>query len=463
MATFLVRAYETATGTTLSASQDYFDDDEGLNHEANINKAAEAGFATGTGERTYSPGANVRRAPMGSFLARVLDVFVENGFAEPPAGQAMSTYTDVVTFDFDINAPVTWGTDVVMGADGPIVAYHHPNEDGTSGLGLVVCHDVTCSDATAQILDTGLTHDGRWPSIALTSDGVPVIAHVNDTSQAAESPSPPRPYLTYCDDAACSGSSTVLLDEGTNLSPPPEFGDYRGLGPWTSLALDADDRPIVAYHARWSEATQAAMARCNDTACTDVTYNLFGPVDAGQNMDMVLSADGNPVVVHVNGGDSHFYRSVCDDPACSSSTDTLFAGADLGEQQHAAITLGGNGFPILLYHETGEVGISVAPCTDLSNCPEHPLEGDIQRYGYWVDVTADADGFAMGAYHDSTGGVRLFDCDDQNCTDVVPVTVEDSSDDEGQWISITAGPDGEPILAYFDMAQQALTVARIVG
>src|SRR3954469_16160646 len=43
MATFLVHAFE-YVGPALTASQDYFSDDDGNTHEDNINKAAEAGF-----------------------------------------------------------------------------------------------------------------------------------------------------------------------------------------------------------------------------------------------------------------------------------------------------------------------------------------------------------------------------------------------------------------------------------
>ncbi|MGH3442109.1 MAG: S-layer homology domain-containing protein [Nitriliruptorales bacterium] len=84
MATFLVNAYEYRTENTLTSSSDYFDDDDGSAHEDNINKAAEAGFTGGSGGGKYSPAASVTRAQMASFLARVLDLLVEEGHATPP-------------------------------------------------------------------------------------------------------------------------------------------------------------------------------------------------------------------------------------------------------------------------------------------------------------------------------------------------------------------------------------------
>jgi secreted trypsin-like serine protease len=73
MATFIVRTYQLATGQTLPAGTDVFDDDDRSAHERNINAAAAAGLVSGSGPRTYSPGAAVRRDQMASFLARMVD------------------------------------------------------------------------------------------------------------------------------------------------------------------------------------------------------------------------------------------------------------------------------------------------------------------------------------------------------------------------------------------------------
>lgn len=72
MATFLVNAYERATGMTLQSAGDRFADDEASVHEEAINKAATAGITAGTGSG-YNPGGVVQRDQMASFLARLLD------------------------------------------------------------------------------------------------------------------------------------------------------------------------------------------------------------------------------------------------------------------------------------------------------------------------------------------------------------------------------------------------------
>ncbi len=65
MATFLSRGYELP-----STSTDFFTDDEGNTHEANINKVAAAGITHGCGGTNYCPNGIVTRGQMAAFLHR---------------------------------------------------------------------------------------------------------------------------------------------------------------------------------------------------------------------------------------------------------------------------------------------------------------------------------------------------------------------------------------------------------
>jgi hypothetical protein len=81
MATFLVRAHDLLATTDLANVGNRFVDDDGTAHEANINKAAGAGIAGGTAFGYFSPLAEVSRAQVASFLARTLDLLVQDGLA----------------------------------------------------------------------------------------------------------------------------------------------------------------------------------------------------------------------------------------------------------------------------------------------------------------------------------------------------------------------------------------------
>jgi hypothetical protein len=67
MASFLARALELGPAT-----QDWFDDDDGRTHEANINRMAEAGITNGCGPRRFCPSRTVTREEMAAFLFRAL-------------------------------------------------------------------------------------------------------------------------------------------------------------------------------------------------------------------------------------------------------------------------------------------------------------------------------------------------------------------------------------------------------
>jgi hypothetical protein len=78
MAKFIVNAYEFVSDQTLTSSRDYFDDDNGHVLEEFINASAEAGFTVGRNGR-YEPAGVVLRDQMAAFLARTLDLLVDEG------------------------------------------------------------------------------------------------------------------------------------------------------------------------------------------------------------------------------------------------------------------------------------------------------------------------------------------------------------------------------------------------
>ena len=69
MASFIARAMQLP-----AATKDYFSDDNGLTHEADINKIAEAGLTRGCAPGRYCRNDDLSRGQMAAFLARALDL-----------------------------------------------------------------------------------------------------------------------------------------------------------------------------------------------------------------------------------------------------------------------------------------------------------------------------------------------------------------------------------------------------
>ncbi len=89
MASFINRAQEFLTGSAFSSVSNYFTDDEGNVHEANINGIASQGIAVGDGVSSYGPDNNVTRGQMSAFLMRHLATLHEAGLIEVlPAASA---------------------------------------------------------------------------------------------------------------------------------------------------------------------------------------------------------------------------------------------------------------------------------------------------------------------------------------------------------------------------------------
>lgn len=103
MASFLVRSLGLAPAAT-----DYFSDDTGSIHEADINAMAQAGITTGCLVGSFCPGANMTRAQMATFLTR--------GFGLPAS--AVDHFSDDIgsVHEADINAVALAG--ITMGCGG---------------------------------------------------------------------------------------------------------------------------------------------------------------------------------------------------------------------------------------------------------------------------------------------------------------------------------------------------------
>lgn len=78
MTSFIMRAAALVAGSPLPPGSDAFADDDGNVHEPNIDRAATAGIAAGTSGASFNPSGEVTRAQMGSFLARLLALFVDD-------------------------------------------------------------------------------------------------------------------------------------------------------------------------------------------------------------------------------------------------------------------------------------------------------------------------------------------------------------------------------------------------
>lgn len=142
MASFIVREMETITGQQLTADADYFDDDNGTEHESNINVLAQHGIAEGDAQGNYNANAPVTRGQMALFIARDLDALDnEYGVTFAPVGEQPQPGTQTYT-------ATTGGEDATVAAGDPAQFAFGGITADTVDIALAACGQVTRTDGT---------------------------------------------------------------------------------------------------------------------------------------------------------------------------------------------------------------------------------------------------------------------------------------------------------------------------
>ena len=121
-------------------------------------------------------------------------------------------------------------TSLAIGTDGlPVISYH----DLAGNLKVAKCNDAACAgvDETITTVDDPSNFVGRYTSLAIGADGLPVISYYDDTAQSLQ--------VAKCNDAACAGGDQTItaVDDSFDV-----------VGWDTSLAIGADGLPVISYH-----------------------------------------------------------------------------------------------------------------------------------------------------------------------------------------------------------------------
>ena len=335
-------------------------------------------------------------------------------------------------------------TSITIGADGlPVISYREGG--GADDLRVLKCTTPDCSTSGATTVD-GPGAVGEYTSIAIGTDGFPVISYYDATNTGLK--------LAKCGDAACSTSSTALVDSGA----------ANDVGRQNSLTIGTDGLPVISY--RDATALTLNVAHCDDDACLPGgnTITVVAGPDVGEDTSIAIGVDGLPVISYrdKNANDLALYR--CGSANCSTGS-AVTVDPDAGNVGRAtSLTIGVDGFPIISYYDSTNFDLRVAKCTDVDCTAPATISivetsGDV---GSPSSITIGADGLPVISYHDATtGSLRVVHCGDASCTPAANVfTTLDLGPVVGTFNSITVGADGLPIVAYRDETNGALKVAK---
>jgi hypothetical protein len=270
--------------------------------------------------------------------------------------------------------------------------------------------------------------------------------------------------IRRCETAACDDFSdlTAVIENAPSIN----FGEYN------SLALTADDKPVVSFYDGFNQSLH--IISCHNSSCS--TYDsvaVDAPGDVGKYGTLLLDALGQPVISYYDFTNDKFKVAHCDTPNCISFDNNINT-VDFGGEYND-MKLDDSGFPVISFHDSFFTSVNLVHCND-ANCDETvngpesiqslDATGDV---GLYTSLVLDDSSFPLFSYFDATNGaLKVIHCNDANCDPAVNgaesiSTVDDGNgNDVGYFTSLAMDVDGLPVISYYDMSAMNLMLLKCV-
>jgi hypothetical protein len=187
---------------------------------------------------------------------------------------------NVVT-TIDAAAQVGDVTSIAIAPDGfPVIAYY---EAGRQDLKVAKCADPACRAGTAVTTIDGDGADvGRSASLAIGSDGLPIIAYLDMTHVDVR--------VAKCATPACDGQAVITRIWHPGMGAGAG-SDYRG---GVAIGIEGDTGlPVVALGETKGQLEQTHVVFCRDHGCT-VTLRTHAIPYASLDVNLVVGHHGQP-------------------------------------------------------------------------------------------------------------------------------------------------------------------------
>ena len=213
---------------------------------------------------------------------------------------------------------------------------------------------------------------------------------------------------------------------------------------------------------------------CNDDNCADgddtLTSVATGEGDIGQYSSLALDVDDNPVIAYYNADDGDLKLVHCDNVACANTQSDVVVDGDAGEVGiNLSMTLDFSGNPVMSYYDSDNLSLNVARCDDPAcatatiSPTQTNLSGMIDTF-IALDPTADllSDVPVISYIDDSSPDVvmRIIRCGDATCSIWDSATPDFVDAEIPSNTSLVLDVDGNPIISRFDSQISQLTVVR---
>lgn len=341
---------------------------------------------------------------------------------------------------------------VAIGTDGlPVISYYVSNSE-LMNLRVAHCNDSACTSITTTDIDT-VGDVGKWSSIKIGSDGLPLISYAHDRT--------PTPVaftqdlkVAHCNDIACTSATITTLDTASRVAEV------------TSLAIGGDGFGLIAYQDTTSStSTKMKAAHCLNILCTAATLTTLDTVqpDNGESggysqIGVAVGNHGLGLVAYYDGGSSQALKvAACTNADCTSTVKSIvdkkatgFTGLHGG---WASVAFGLDGLALISYNGnySGTVGsdLKVAHCSNVYCTASTLVTADTGGHVGWnTAMTVGADGLGVVSYYDITNkDLKFAHCSNLACSSATAITV-DAFDNVGLRSAVAIGTDGLPLIGY---------------
>ena len=323
---------------------------------------------------------------------------------------------------------------VLDAAGNPVVAYRDSLD---TRLRILHCDDPFCAGGGESLIMPEV-ESGQWPSIALDASGNPVVSYYTTPFD--------RIKLLRCDDPNCTGTESI-----TRPDPSAFLLNHS-----TSVAVDADGNPVIAY-ALWAPQYAIRIVHCNDPNCAGDDESITTHDSFAAAPSLTLDTGGNPVVAYYRSASQIFSTGTlrvmhCNDPNCAGGDETTTS-PDPATGITPSLQLDASGNPVIAYYTgTSTRDLKVMRCND-ANCAGSnesittpDSAGDVGSQ----PSLALSEGNPVVTYRDvGKDDLKLLHCNDPNCAPgddtIVPL---DTAVDSGENSSVVAGTFGLPAITY---------------
>jgi hypothetical protein len=281
---------------------------------------------------------------------------------------------------------------------------------------------------------------GSHASLALRSDGRPIIAHVDRTNSDLR--------LMDCSGTGCTAGTARVLDT---------FADAQQ----TATAIRPDGRPLIAY-----SASGLMVYDCSDSACASGVERVLdgGPGD-GLGLSMALRSDGRALISYISFTTAEARVYDCADANCAAGTVRVIdpnLTVSLDEGQRTAIAVGASGTAWVAYQDATPDDVRLVRCT-ASDCSTFAAPRTVDSsnvVGAWLSMDTSTSGVPYLAYLDSTlGVVKLAIC--ASATSCATSTIRELNPfGNGSSTAIALRSTGEPLIAIQQSDDADLSLIR---